>query len=87
MSGALGVLKQTFDNKAKPPVANKAPGRIVDMQVHFDEKQPGFIDRPGRTGVREEAFQRSVVFSGVRAGESLQLDRPVSYRDRIAKTL
>jgi uncharacterized protein len=40
----LDALHAAFNNQSEKPVASKAPGRIVDMHVHFDEKKPGFMD-------------------------------------------
>ena len=42
--GAVSRLNAAFGNEAETAVASKRPGRIVDMHVHFDEKEPGFID-------------------------------------------
>jgi len=48
MSGARSVMESSPFGRLLPseraPGADKPAGRIVDMHVHFDEKNPGFLD-------------------------------------------
>jgi uncharacterized protein len=39
-----GLLAHAPQSGASLPTSNKVPDRIVDIHVHFDEKNPGFID-------------------------------------------
>src|SRR5437016_13538337 len=48
MSGARSAMELSPFGRLFPseraPGADKPTGRIVDMHVHFDEKNPGFLD-------------------------------------------
>jgi len=48
MSGARSVMELSPFGRLFPseraPGADKPTGRIVDIHVHFDEKNPGFLD-------------------------------------------